>query len=82
MNGNLLVSLVAGLAIAAATHAANSADAAKPAAKATAVSAKTIERGRYMVLPLSELKSGDEQGQKPCGRPTANALDEAPQGQG
>jgi len=50
MNGNLLVSLVAGLAIAAATHAANSADAAKPAAKATAVSAKTIERGRYMVL--------------------------------
>src|SRR5450759_5747135 len=30
------------------------------------------------LLSLSELKSGDEQGQKPCGRPTANPLDEAP----
>ena len=34
------------------------------------------------LLPLSELKSGDEQGQNPCGRPVANPLDEAPQDQG
>lgn len=34
------------------------------------------------LLPLSKLKSGDEQGQEPCGRPVANPLDEAPQGEG
>lgn len=28
------------------------------------------------LFPLSELKSGDEQGQKPCGSPVANSLDE------
>ena len=34
------------------------------------------------LLPLSELKSGNEQSQAACGRPVANPLDEAPQGEG
>jgi mono/diheme cytochrome c family protein len=49
MNKNVLASIIAGVAVTLAPHAASSAEAGKSAAKPKAVSAKTIARGKYMV---------------------------------